>query len=264
LKIAAVIPAYNEEERIAGVLRAVLKSPSIDEIIVVNDGSTDNTAQIAREFSRVRLVDIPVNCGKGGAMAEGVAATDAEILVFVDADLIGLRPEHVEALVAPLKAGKIKMTVGKFRGGRRLTDLSQRLAPNVSGQRAIRRDVYEQIPDLSESRYGVEMAITRFCRYYRVPTQTVWLYGVTHPMKEEKLGVMRGWASRARMYCEILKIMLDPRRPRRVRPRRAPAFPNLLRRLAANQHRNGHHNAAHWLYRQERRWNQRKQKRKIT
>jgi hypothetical protein len=87
--------------------------------------------------------------------------------------------------------------------------------------------VFEQIPDLAQVRFGVEVQITRFCRHYRVSTETVYLQGLTHPMKEEKLGLLRGWASRGRMYYEILRIMVNPRAPRK----KAPRWPRLRRRL---------------------------------
>ncbi len=232
MKIAAIIPAYNEAARIAGVISAVRQAKSIDDIIVVNDGSTDTTAQVVRGIRGVCLIDLGVNVGKGGALAAGVAGTNADILVFLDADLIGLKPEQVDALVAPIKARRAKMSVGRFSGGRRLTDLSQRVAPNVSGQRAIAREVFEQIPGIADTRYGVEMAITRFCRYYRVPTESVALHGVTHPMKEEKLGFCRGWLSRVRMYTQILKISMDPRAPRRTQTITVSGtMPRWLRRL---------------------------------
>jgi polyisoprenyl-phosphate glycosyltransferase len=219
VKVAVILPAYNESARIADVLRAVAQAPSIDEIVVVNDGSTDRTAEVVERFGGARLVNLPVNRGKGGAMEAGVCATDADVLVFLDSDLIGLKPAHVEALVAPVRMQRAQMSVGRFQGGRRLTDWSQRLAPNISGQRAIRREVFERIPSIGQTRYGVEMAITRFCRYYRVPTEAVRLSGVTHPMKEEKVGIVRGWASRARMYCEIMRIVLNPRPPQQKSPR---------------------------------------------
>jgi glycosyltransferase involved in cell wall biosynthesis len=253
LKIAAILPAYNEAERIVRVLQAVLDSPSVDEIIVVNDGSTDDTADVVRRVPHVHLVDLRANQGKGGAMAAGARATDADILLFLDADLIGLTTAHVESLLAPVRLRRAQMAVGRFVGGRRLTDLSQRVAPNISGQRVIHRDVFEQIPGIGRTRYGVEMAITRFCHYYRVPTETVSLRGVTHPMKEAKIGFFRGWASRSMMYAQILQIALDPRKPKRAKPQRS--LPRFLRRMAANRRLNGHQDStAYRLYRRERAW----------
>ena len=65
-------------------------------------------------------------------MVAGVEATDADVLLFLDADLIGLRTDHVEEMVRPIRSGSAEMVVGKFRGGRRLTDWSQLIAPNIS------------------------------------------------------------------------------------------------------------------------------------
>ena len=229
------------------VLRAVQRAVAVDDVIVVNDGSSDCTADVVRSVPGVCLVNLPVNCGKGGAMWAGAQSTDADLLVFLDADLIGLKAEHVDSLVEPVKLGRYRMSVGRFGGGRHLTDLAQRVMPSISGQRCIRRDVFEQIPDLEYTRYGVEMAITRFCHHYRVPTTSVSINGVTHPMKEEKLGVVRGFLSRAKMYSQILRIMVDPRAPRR-RPRRG-----ILRKAAAMERLSGRvAGAGNWLYRQER------------
>jgi polyisoprenyl-phosphate glycosyltransferase len=255
LKIAAVLPAYNEEKRVADVVKAVLRAPSVDEVIVVNDGSTDQTVKVACSIPGVEVVNLRHNVGKGGAMTAGANATDADILIFLDADLIGLKPEHVEELVAPVKTGRAKMAVGSFRGGRRLTDWAQKITPNISGQRAIRRSIFEQIPDLERTRYGVEMAITRWCHHFRIPSVTVLIPGVTHPMKEEKLGFFRGALSRARMYSQIFKIMLDPRAPKRARPKRR----NILRTIAAHQRRagNAESSASYWLYKKERSWKKR-------
>jgi len=220
-RIAAILPAYNEAGRVGEVLAAVSRAPSVSQVVVVNDGSTDATAARVLETPDVYLLSLPRNQGKGAAMAAGARFTDAEVLLFLDADLIGLTPEHVERLVEPVRSGRAQMAVGRFCGGRYWTDLSQRIAPSVSGQRAIAREVFDQIPGVHSARYGVEMLITRFCRYYRVQTVAVSLRGVTHPMKEEKLGKLRGWAARGRMYGQILRFMLDPRAPRRT-PSRVP------------------------------------------
>jgi glycosyltransferase involved in cell wall biosynthesis len=234
-RIAAILPAYNEAGRVADVLAAVSRAPSVDQVVVVNDGSTDSTAARVLESPDVYLLSLPRNQGKGAAMAAGARFTDADVLLFLDADLIGLTPEHVERLVEPVKNGRAQMAVGRFCGGRYWTDLSQRIAPSVSGQRAIAREVFDQIPFVSSARYGVEMLITRFCRYYRIPTVAISLRGVTHPMKEEKLGMLRGWASRGRMYGQILRFMLDPRAPRRSPSR----VPRLLKSLTGRVRHGG-------------------------
>lgn len=257
MKIAAILPAYNEADRIRNVIRAVRRAPHVDEIVVVNDCSTDNTADVVSRIPGITLVSMPVNVGKGGAMVAGAGSTDADVLLFLDADLINLKPEHVEALISPVRTRRYDMAVGQFTGGRRMTDLAQKVAPNLTGQRVIRRDIFEQIPHVGASRYGVEMCITRFCRTYGYKTATVELAGVTHPMKTEKIGFVRGWYSRMVMYSEILRIKLNPRKP--VRTGRDKAIPALIRRFAASQRSKGHQNSVqYWLYKQERRWSKKR------
>lgn len=224
MKIAAVVPAYNEEARIGRVLDTLLASDAVQEIVVVDDGSLDGTAAAAEGHpaaaaGKLRLLRHSPNRGKGAAMRTGAEETDAEVIVFFDADLIGLTPPHVAALVAPVASGKFAMALGVFRGGRGATTLAQILAPNISGQRAIRRDVFLAIPCLSKSRYGVELAITGFVLEEGLPMTRVVLTDVTHPMKEEKLGLFRGAAARMRMYRQMLPYLLRRRQRRRPRPK---------------------------------------------
>lgn len=220
MKVCAVVPAYNEAERVTAVLNALVGARRIDEIIVVDDGSSDATQEKAASHpaagaGRLRAVRQEPNCGKGAAMRRGADETDADVLVFLDADLIGLTPAHVDALVAPVADGKVVMALGVFRHGRGATDLAQRIVPNISGQRAIRRDLFLSIPCLTKSGFGVELAITNHVLGNDLPMVQVTLSGVTHPMKEEKLGVFRGAAARLRMYRQMLPYMLRRRTRRR-------------------------------------------------
>jgi len=198
-----IIPAFNEAGRIGDVLRTVRATPLPLEIIVVNDGSQHGTAEVARSVEGVRVIDLPENRGKGGAMYLGARATAADLLLFLDADLIGLQAQHVLDLLLPVARGESEMTVGVFRGGRLATDLSHLLVCYISGQRALRRDLFLAIPEVGRSRSGVETAITRHVKAQGLRVRNVVMQGVTHPMKEEKMGFWRGARARLRMYWEI-------------------------------------------------------------
>lgn len=219
-RTAVILPAYNEEGRIGDVLRVVCNATLVDEIIVVCDGCSDNTAQEARQAlqstssqNNSTIFEMEQNIGKGGAMAYGAHRTDAEILLFLDADLIGLHPEHVDALLAPMlrtpRCEQADMTLGLFgtpRGGAFGWWLGwcHRVAACLTGQRAIRREVFFSIPELTRSRFGVEVAITRYVQnVWKLRVQHVRIDGVTHPIKEEKIGVWRGFRHRLNMYTEI-------------------------------------------------------------
>lgn len=204
MEIAAVIPAYNEEERIAEVVKVAIQHSLITETIVVSDGSTDDTALIA-ERCGAEVLELSENIGKGGAMQLGIEETEAEIILFLDADLIGLKGKHLDKLLKPLINNKVKMTVGVFGEGRFTTDLAHKIAPFLSGQRGIRREILQQISNLDVTKFGVEVALTRYAKEAGIETEQIILEDLTHVMKEEKLGFWQGLIARFKMYWEMLK-----------------------------------------------------------
>jgi hypothetical protein len=212
-RTAVIVPAYNEAARVGQVLRTLRETALPLEILVVNDGSLDDTSSVARSVEGVRVLDLPFNTGKGGAMQAGARATDAELLLFLDADLIGLRPNHVVDLLLPVARAEVAMAVGVFRGGRLATDLSHLLVCYISGQRALRRDLFLSIPGIERSRSGVETAITKYVKSRGLRVRNVVMYGVTHPMKEEKMGLLPGIRARLRMYWEIAHSLRNGRTP---------------------------------------------------
>jgi glycosyltransferase involved in cell wall biosynthesis len=149
MKISAIVPAYNEAERIGAVLEPLLAAPSVDEIVVVDDGSTDGTAEVAQRYG-VKVVRLGENRGKGAAMAAGVREANGDTLLFLDADLTGLTPKHLEDLVNAYKAGDADMVIAVFRKGRPATDFSQRLVPFLSGQRIMPKRLWEKAEGLAK------------------------------------------------------------------------------------------------------------------
>lgn len=204
MKVAAIIPAFNEEATIGQVIRAVKGAGLVSEVIVVDDGSKDRTAAVAAAAG-ARVVSLPENVGKGGAMKAGAETTDADVLLYLDADLTGLERGHLHDLLAPVLAGEVDMTVGVFDEGRLATDIAQRIAPFLSGQRAIRRSILLEIPQLETSRYGVEVVISRYAEKCGLRVARVYLKHVGQVMKEEKLGFWKGFGARLRMYWEIIR-----------------------------------------------------------
>jgi hypothetical protein len=210
LRVAAVLPAFNEEARITRVLETVASSPLLSEVWVVSDGSTDRTYEVASAVPGVKAIRLRENLGKGAAMTAGAMQTTADALLFLDADLCGLTHEHIAALIQPVVSGDADMSIGVFRGGRFLTDLAQKLAPNISGQRCIPRSCFLRASNVAELRYGVEMALYRHAQAEGLRIEPVILTGVTHPMKEEKIGFVRGTIARTHMYMEVIAGSLAP------------------------------------------------------
>lgn len=227
-KVAIIIPAYNEADRISSVIRAALASKLAHEVIVVNDGSADATSQVAARFQGIRVLDLPSNRGKGGAMVEGVKATDAEIIAFVDADLEGLTGPHIDSIIAPIRDRVCDMCLGVFRGGKFWSNTGQIIFPYISGQRAMRKELFLRIPNLADLRFGVELGMHSYCKRMRRKVKRVVLRGVSNSYKEMKYGLVKGFEARRRMWREMaLAARMD--RQRRLKRRKRSRLMNLER-----------------------------------
>lgn len=113
-RVAVIVPAYNEREAIAGVIGAIHAHDAALEIVVVNDGSTDDTAAVARATGEAVVLDLPVNLGIGGAVQTGfmyAAQQGHAIAIQIDGD--GQHnPWEVDRLLAPILAGEADVTIG--------------------------------------------------------------------------------------------------------------------------------------------------------
>lgn len=144
-KVTVVVPAYNEEENIASVIKSLKEAKRagiIQNFVIVDDGSTDRTAEIARE-EKARLIRLKRNRGKGYAFYAGARyakITRSTIVVELDADNINLKPKSIELLLMPLKKNpKLKMAVGVQNEGGIQSGFF------ASGQRALRMNAIEPL-----------------------------------------------------------------------------------------------------------------------
>ncbi len=208
--IVAIIPAYNEANRIGRVLEVVCQRQDLNEILVVDDGSTDQTAEdilrAAERDPRIRLLRHETNLGKGQAIFTALEATEAEYLLLLDADLVGLQPVHLDALIRPVLEHRADMSVGVFRGGRLYTDFSHWVTPWLSGQRCVRREILERINRQAAAGYGFETALTIAAYQGNYRTRFISLRGVWHTPSEfhRKHGIL--W--RLHMYVQIVRAWL--------------------------------------------------------
>lgn len=204
MSVSVVIPALNEDKYLGGVISPLLGVEEITQIIVVSDGSTDNTVAVAKSYN-VEVIELSENIGKGGAIAVGLKKTSEDIVLLLDADLIGLTENHIRQMIMPVIHNQADMTVGIFEGGRLATDMAQIIAPFLSGQRCLKKKWAEQIRNLDQTGFGVEAALTQFAQENNLIVKEVTLADMSHVMKEEKLGLVRGFAYRMKMYWEIAK-----------------------------------------------------------
>ncbi|RDI95781.1 glycosyltransferase family 2 protein [Meiothermus sp. QL-1] len=199
-----LIPAYNEADRIGAVVQ-VARAAGLP-VLVVDDGSTDQTAQAA-ERAGARVLRLAENQGKSAALAHGLAHVETPYLLLLDADLVGLRPEHLWLMLEPVRRGELEMAIGVFRAGGLMTDFGNRATPFLSGQRACRTEWLRSVPNLTKQRWP-EPAITDHLARTQVRWAYVPLEGASQVMKEQKRGFWRGLVLRLGMYLELLRYRL--------------------------------------------------------
>ncbi len=207
MKISAVIPVYNEEHTVGGVVRAIKSSPLISEIIVVSDGSTDQTAERAREAGADKVYELPVNHGKGYAIVYGVEHASAPILLFADADLLGMTSRHVEALLSPIIDGTLAMCCGIRDRGKFFTNLSAHLLW-ITGERALKREIIEKIPPRYLQKFMLEPSLNYYCRIKKLPYGCVILHGLKIRRKLQKVGILLSLGQYRMMWYQIIKAMI--------------------------------------------------------
>lgn len=204
--ISCVICAFNEAPRIAAVLAVAAAHPLLHEIIVVDDGSTDNTADIVKLFPSIRLISYRVNRGKSFAMATGVAAAKYDHLMLLDADLNGLADEHITALATPVLSGEAEVSLSLRQNS--LVIFRAIGLDFVSGERVMRKELLtEALEEISGlPRFGVEVFMNRKIIARRLAISVAHWPEVTQSRKTEKLGYWKGIRAEWRMIADLLQV----------------------------------------------------------
>ncbi len=135
--LSIVVPAYNEEQRIGATLGKIRSyadaQPFRVEIIVVDDGSTDATAEVVAGFPEVRLLRVSPNRGKGHAVRHGVLNAAGKFALFTDADL-SMPIEEADSLFAALEASGADAAIGSKAMRRELIGIRQPILREYSGR----------------------------------------------------------------------------------------------------------------------------------
>ena len=175
-KVIIIIPAYNEGDVIEYTIEGLKKIDSIDKIVIVDDGSTDNTSVVAENTGAV-VISLKENRGKGYAMKKGLEEIDGDIIGFIDGD-VGITSSEVVKLIEPVINDEVDFTIAKFPSASKNTNvkggfgLVKRLAykgvhfytgeemeTSLSGQRVYKKEVLDNI-EYIPTNYGIEVAMT--------------------------------------------------------------------------------------------------------
>ncbi len=220
-KVSVIIPAYNEEDTVATVVEVVKKVSFVDEIIVVNDGSSDNTQSEAVKAG-AHVINHETNKGKGEALLTGYKEAECDIIAFIDADIHNLTSKKVEAMIIPILEGKTDITKTKFaRAHGRVTELTAKPLLNfffpeisfeqpLSGQFAARKTVLKRIN--FEKDYGVDVGIVIDADVLGISIMEVDIGAIEHdmsPLADLNLmanEVVRTIMNRANKYGRVIMI----------------------------------------------------------
>lgn len=174
MDVVVLIPAHDEAERVSATVTQALALPGVTRVLVIDDASLDDTAQVAEEAG-AKVIRLRFNVGKGAALEAGAKrAEDADVLVLLDADL-GDTAAQAQRLIEPILSGAVDMTIAGFPrpAGKAGFGLVKGLArwgisrmgggfvadAPLSGQRAMSRACAEVVRPFAAG-YGVEVALT--------------------------------------------------------------------------------------------------------
>ena len=206
-KLSCIICAHNEAPRIAEVLAVAAAHPLLDEVIVVDDGSTDGTASIVRSFPSVRLLSCPQNRGKSRAFADGVRAARYDYIMHLDADLKYLTAANITDLAEPVLSRRYGMSISVRKNS--LAAYRWMGLDFVSGERVIpKRIVASCLAEIDKlPRFGIEAFINARVIDERLGIAIVTLENVMNTRKAEKIGWCRGTLADYRTTRDVLRVI---------------------------------------------------------
>lgn len=218
--ISIIIPAYNEEDKIKDTLESIKSIETINQIIVVDDGSSDKTTEKASQVQseKIKVFTLDKNKGKGFALNYGlkIAMENADIIGFLDGDL-GSSSSEVEKLITPIINNEADVIIAKFppakkKGGlgfvkglakQSVLDMTgEELEATLSGQRLFKKEVLQQFEEIPFG-YGVEvgMTIDILKKGYKIKEVLV---NMTHSETGRDL---KGFIHRGKQYYHIKKVL---------------------------------------------------------
>lgn len=198
-----IIPFYNEEYRVFQVLEVVTQIKNITQIICVDDGSDDDTADIIQDYwPTVELIRLPYNQGKAAAIRQGLQVAKHENILLMDADLRDIDKTEIERAIQAITLHNLDMLIlrrinapwfVKFDRGDIL----------LSGERIVKKKDLLKVFNQEVNRYQVELAINLYMQKHK--RNVGWMpWSATNTYKSEKIGLVAGYKKEFEMFTDIV------------------------------------------------------------
>ena len=205
MKVSCIIPAYNEEPRIGTVLRAVYNHPLINEIIIVDDASKDNTRDVVRKFGGVQLIVHEKNKGKSQTVVDGIIQSKGDIIFLLDADLIGLIPKDISDLIEPVLSRKADISISLRKNS---PWIYRKVGLDfISGERVFSKGLVKDY--LSEMqklpRFGLEVYLNKLIIKNKYRIKIIFWKNVISLWPHKKRGLIAGLKGFFLMIRDILR-----------------------------------------------------------
>jgi glycosyltransferase involved in cell wall biosynthesis len=206
-RVSCIVCAYNEADRIEHILKAVHGHAALDEVIVVNDGSTDATAALLAGYPDIRVISYAPNRGKTYALSRGIAAARGQYLMLLDADLTGVTAADIQALADPVIGGWAQVSISLRRNS--LAIYRALGLDFVSGERVIPAAMMRQAVAAMQRlpRWGGEAFINELITRERLSIAVVDWPSVFNVRKYMKVGRLRGLAAEITMMGDALRVL---------------------------------------------------------
>lgn len=206
--VSVIIPAFNESQTIGRVVRELWAHWRVGEVLVVDDGSTDQTAALAAAAG-AKVIRLGTNGGKAQAMEQGVRAARYQTILFADGDVFGFAPEIISQVINPVLAGACEMYVGVRARSVIFFNRLFRIFPIISGCRALTKSLWQQIPLRHKTNFKIEIALNYYAKHLPRQMDFGLICGTRHIIKERKYGWLLGFWRRLKMMADIVAISIQ-------------------------------------------------------
>lgn len=206
-KVSCIICAYNEEPRIGNVIKDILNHPLLDEILIVDDGSSDDTSRESLKFEGIKVIRHEKNLGKARSMLDGCNNSKNDLVMFLDADLVGLTHDNITELVKPVQDGLVDMTMTMCKYDFVVNAFIKLLGAEIlSGERVLKKEIAKKILK-NATEYSAEIQMNQHILDNNLKFIAVNWQNVTAILKRKKEGTKGGISHNISVFKQLVKTL---------------------------------------------------------